>query len=250
MVKSKAEIQHVQVPNNMCNSHELEPFDLYVYATIKRFMNTTTREAWPSLRTLKELTNSGQSKITNSISKLNGKYLDIVYKDGKKKYVFSKKYRNFEPFSKEFLDKQDLTTNEKSYIIAIQQYMFKDIEDLGKISFSTKDLSNLINIPEWSVYKHDKELQRKGYLNIIKTHNRDYDTGLPLTEKMFNMKLLGQKVIWLLSRNNERIKRNNEQLIKLQKDLRIMKKLLLQKDKQLKKLSTNTLPAKDITLKI
>jgi len=243
-------IQHVQVPNNMCLSHDLEPFDLYVYATIKRFMNNTSREAWPSMQTLKELTNSSQSRIAASISKLNGRYFDVVYKDGRKKYLFSKRYKTFEPFSNEFLDKQDLTTLEKSYIIALQQYMFKDIQDLGKVSFSIKDLASLINMPEWAIYKCDRELQKKGYLDIVKTKNRDFDTGLPMTERLFNMELLGQKIIWLLSRNNERIKKNNLQITKLQKDLKIMRKLLLQKDKQIKELAVSTLATKEVVVKI
>lgn len=250
MVKTENKLQHVQVPNNMCLSHELEPFDLYIYATIKRFMNNTTREAWPSMQTLKELTNSGQSKIAASISKLNGRYFDIIYKNGRKKYLFSKRYKNFEPFSNEFLDKQDLTPLEKSYIIAAQQYMFKDLQDLGKVSFSIKDLADLINMPEWAIYKCDRELQKKGYLSIVKTKNRDFNTGLPMSERLFNMELLGQKIIWLLSRNNERIKKNNQQITKLQKDLKIMKKLLLQKDKQIKELATSTIAAQDVVVKI
>lgn len=250
MVKSEIKLQHVQVPNNMCLSHELEPFDLFVYATVKRFMNSVTREAWPSMQTLKGLTGSGQDKIAASITKLNGKYFDIIYKDGRKKYVFSKRYRNFEPFSKEFLDKQDLTPLEKSYLIAAQQYMFKDMQDFGKISFSAKELAVLINMPEWAIYKCDRELQKKGYLSVVKTKNRDFNTGLPLTEKMFNMEMLGQKIIWMLTRNNERIKKNNDQLLKLQKDLKIMKKLLIQKDRQIHGLSSTTLHAPEVVVKI
>lgn len=249
MVNSKLKQQHVQVPNNMCSAHGLEPFDLYVYATIKRFMNNTTKEAWPSMKTLKELINSGQDKIAASIAKLNGKYFDVIYKDNKRKYVFTKRYRNFEPFSNEFLDKQDLSATEKSYLIAAQQYMFKDLQDFGKISFSTKDLSELINMPEWAIYKCDRSLQQKGYLDIVKTKNKDFTTGLQMTERLFNMGMLGQAIIWRLHKNNERIKKNNEQLVKLQKDLKVLKKLLAQKNKQLQTVTT-TLSTQEVTINL
>lgn len=245
-----SKLQHVQVPNNMCVTHEFEPFDMLVYASIKRFMNGQTKEAWPSMATLKALTGSGQSRINNSIAKLRGKYFETFIREGRRVYLFSKKYKNFEPFSKEFLDKTDLSPAEKSYIIAAQQFMFKDMKDMGKISFSTKDLSNLINMPEWEIWKCDRSLSAKGYLDVVRTKNKDFNTGLPMSEKLFNMELLGQRIIWLLSKNNERIKKNNQQIIKLQKDLKIMKKLLLQKDKQIKELATSTVATQDVVVKV
>lgn len=233
MDKIKSELQHVQVPNDMCRTHELEPFDLFVYATIKRFMNNETKEAFPSIELLKTLTHSGKDKINASIEKLNGKYFDVFNRGKNRIYKFSAKYKSFEPFSHEFLDKKDLTTVEKSYIIAAQQFMFKDITDLGKISFSVKELSELINMPEWEIWKCDRNLSSKGYIEVLKTKNRDFETGLPRTERVFNMSLLGQKIIWLLHRNNERIRQNNLKIKKLEKDLQMMKKLALQKIKEL-----------------
>lgn len=198
-------------------------------------MNNETKEAFPSLEVLKSLTGSGKDKINHSISKLNGRYFDVFNRGRQRIYKFSAKYKNFEPFSHEFLDKKDITNTEKAYIIAIQQYMFKDLRDFGKISFTSKELSELINMPEWEIWKCDRDLKNKGYLEIIKTKNRDFETGLPRTEKMFNMKLLGQKIIWLLAKNTERIKQNTTQIEKLKKELQMMKKLLLQKNKELAK---------------
>lgn len=220
----------------MCSTHKLEPFDLLVYASIKRFMNSTTREAWPSMTTLKALTGSGQDRIKASIEKLKGQYFETFIRAGRRVYVFSKRYKNFEPFSKEFLDMKNLTPLEKSYLIAAQQYMFKDINSLGKISFTTKALSYLINMPEWEIWKCDRALANKGYLDIVKTKKRNFETGLQFTERIYNMDKLGQQIIWLLNKNTERIKKNSEQILKLQKDLKTMQKLLAQKDKQIARL--------------
>lgn len=232
----KPKLQHVQVPNNMCREHVLEPFDMLVYASIKRFMNKDTKEAYPSLELLKSLTGSGKEKINASISRLNGRYLTVFNRGRHRVYRFDAKYKSFEPFSHEFLDKKDLTNLEKAYIMAVQQFMFKDVQDIGKVSFTPKELSQLINMPEWEIWKHDRELQEKGYLSIIKGKNRDFETGLPRTERVFNLDLLGQKIIWMLARNTERIKQNTEQIRKLEKDLKMMRKLVLQQDKELSKL--------------
>lgn len=246
-IKESNKLRHVQVPNNMCKTHELEPFDLLVYANIKRFMNQQTKEAWPSIATLKSLIGSRSDKIRESISRLKGKYFGVYMKGRKAVYVFSKRYKNFEPFSYEFLDKSDLTPAEKAYIIASQQFMFKDIQDLGKMSFSAKDLSQLINMPEWEIWRHDRSLRDKGYLNVIQTKNRNFETGLPLTEKVFDLKTLGQQIIWQLTRNNERIQHNSEQLRKLQKDLQLLKKLIQKQKKAAPKEET---PADELLLNL
>lgn len=236
MEKQKLSLQHVQVPNNMCLEHTLEPFDMLVYACIKRFMNQQTGEAFPSIRTLQQMLGCHPQKIKASIDRLRGKYFSTYFDGRKQVYVFSGKYRNFEPFSYEFLDKQDLTYMEKAYVVAIQQYMFKDVEDLGKVSFTTKQLSDLINMPEWEIWKHDRSLQDKGYLNLVKTKNRDFATGLPMTERMFDMEKLGQHLIWLLFKNTQRIRQNSERIKKLQKDLMMMRKLVAQQGKEITKL--------------
>ena len=57
-----SEKQHVQLPNNMTKSGELSPKDLLVYVTIKRHLNSTTKECFPSLDTI--VKESGISKPT------------------------------------------------------------------------------------------------------------------------------------------------------------------------------------------
>lgn len=230
IAKLAGKLRHVQVPNNMCIEHGLEPFDLLVYATIKRFMNQETKEAYPSIATIKSMIGCRSDKVRESIRKLNGKYFGVYYKGKKAVYVFSKQYKCFEPFSYEFLDRKDLTSTEKAYIISIQQFMFKDIKNYGKVSFSNTDLEKLINMPSWEIRRHDRALQEKGFLELIKTKNRDFTTGLPLMEKLFDMQSLGQQIIWKLCANAKRVRENNSRMKSLMKDVVVFRKLLKQKD--------------------
>lgn len=43
--------QHIQVPNDMCKEHNLDPTDVYVYSYLKTYMNKDTYEAFPSMET-------------------------------------------------------------------------------------------------------------------------------------------------------------------------------------------------------
>lgn len=99
-------LQHVQVPNNMCVTHDLEPFDVLVYANIKKYMNKNTLEAWPSVTVIAQNIGCKREKVIESIRKLNGRWF-TVYKKGKKNvYSFNRKYTGFEPFSYGFLEKK------------------------------------------------------------------------------------------------------------------------------------------------
>ena len=237
-------LQHVQVPNNMCVTHDLEPFDVLVYANIKKYMNKDTLEAWPSITVIAKNIGCKREKVIESIRKLNGRWF-TVYKKGKKNvYSFNRKYTEFEPFSYGFLEKKDITNLAKAYILVIQQFMFKDLKHFGKVSFTNSELSELINMSAWEIRKCDRELLEKGYLNKIKTKLKDFDTGLPRYEKVFNLARLKQAIIWLLYENKRLAAENNEMIDGIYKDaqlslkqnskLRIqveqLKKQLLEKD--------------------
>ena len=225
-------LQHVQVPNNMCLGTGLEPFDLLVYANIKRYMNQETKEAYPSRELLRTVIGSGDRRISQSIEKLSGKFMGVYNKGKKKVYTFKRPYKHFEPCSTELLDKEDLTPNEKGYLIATQQYMFKDLQGYGKVTFSVKELSKLINMPEWEIWKCDKALRDKGYLEVLTTKNRDFDTGLPIKERLYNLEKLGQGIIWELSRYKKMIEQNDKTTKRLKKDIKKLLELLDKKTEE------------------
>ena len=72
-------------------------------------------------------------------------------------------------FSEEFLETQNIDLNEKSYVIASQHTMFKDIEGFGKISYSDTELSKIINMDRHSIAKYNKSLEEKGFLTVVPT---------------------------------------------------------------------------------
>ena len=63
--------QHVQLPNDMTKSGELSQKDLLVYVTIKRYMNSKTKECFPSLDTIVKVSGVSKPTVRKSIENLN-----------------------------------------------------------------------------------------------------------------------------------------------------------------------------------
>lgn len=219
--------QHTQVPNDMAKDG-LTPRDQLVYAVIHSH-NNSTNECFPSLQTLSEESQLSIPTIRSSIKILEDKDYIRVEKKGRKNYYYFKKYVNFEPFGPEFLKKKDITPTTKAYLIAAQQFMYKDVEGIGKISYTNTELSKQINMPESSIRKSNKELERSNYLTIVKNEARDIETGCKTDTKIFNLSKLGQAIIWVLQNHEERIEQNSE-------DIRELKKKVEEQDKLIKAL--------------
>lgn len=216
--------QHVQLPNNM--TEKLTPQDILIYLTIKRYMNGETKEAFPSLETIKMKSGASIPTVRKCIDNLKAaKYIEVK-KQGRQNIYKFLQWDKFEPFSYDFLDKEDLTFTEKAYIAASQQFMFKDIEGIGKISAKTKVLSNTIKMPEKTIYQCDANLKRKGYLTIIENELRDKETGCKTRTKVFNLAKLCQAVIWTLKDHEERIQENTDSIAKLTKTIENQNKLI------------------------
>lgn len=96
--------------------------------------------------------------------------------------------------------------------------MFKDLKNFGKVSFTNSELAELINMSVWEIRKCDRELLSKGYLDKIKTKLKDFNTGLPRYEKVFNLVKLRQAIIWLLYENKKLAAENNNLIDSIYKD--------------------------------
>lgn len=216
--------QHTQVPNNMAKDG-LTPRDQLVYAILHSH-NNPSNECFPSLQTLSEESQLSIPTIRSSIKSLEDKEYIKVEKKGRKNYYYFTKYIHFEPFGPDFLKKKDITPTTKSYLIAAQQFMFKDVEGVGKISYPNTTLSEQINMPESSIRKCNTELERKNYLTIIKNESRDIETGCKTDTKIFDLNKLGQAIIWVLQNHEERIEQNTEDIAKLKEKLNAQQKLI------------------------
>jgi predicted transcriptional regulator len=223
--------KHVQVPNNMTDNDELEPRDLLVYATIKKYVNYQTNETFVGLEKISEDSGYAIPTIRKSIEILKNKNYITVTKKGRSNLYKFNPYKKFEPFSYDFLDRKDLAANEKAYIIASQQYMFKNIEGMGKITYDNERHGQILNLSGKTVQRLDKSLIDKGYLNIIQTSAVDGSTGLKINEKIFYLNELEQAVIWTLQKHDEKINEHDTRLDTLEKQL----KIVLKENTELKK---------------
>lgn len=217
----KVNKQHVQLPNNMIKKDGLEPRDLLVYAVLKKYMNNESKECFPSLETLSKESGYSINTIRNSIKLLQANNYISIRKEGRKNIYRFNPYKNFEPFSYDFLE-FDLDPNEKAYILASQQFMIKDQDGIGKTTYSNETLSEKLNISSRTITRLDNSLVEKGYLNIVKTKAKDPETGLFINEKFFHLDELGQAIIWTLQKHDEEIEELKETTSSNSKDLKIV----------------------------
>ena len=107
--------KHVQLPNGLIKTDSIVPKDLLVYLAIKRFEDWETHTAYPSLKEIAKVCGCTEKTVSESIKRLVATdYLEVEkYKKGKK--YFFKKYKGFEAFALELLDRDDLSFTEKQY---------------------------------------------------------------------------------------------------------------------------------------
>lgn len=229
MEKNK-NLQHVQVPNNMTKDLEVKPKDLLVYACIKKYMNKKTKEAFPSLETISELSGLSIPTIRKSINILKKYNYLTVRKEGRKNVYKFNPYIKFEPFSYEFLEKKDLGPTTKGVLLGAQQKMFKD-NGFGKISLSDSELAKHLNISTKTLYRVNRELVSKGYLDLIKLNVKDPETGLFINEKLYHLNELEQAIVFTLQNHENRLDKNEQDI----KDLKQQMDIVLRENRELKK---------------
>lgn len=213
--------KHVQLPNGLIKIDSIIPKDLLIYLAIKRFEDWDTHTAYPSLREVSKLCGCTEKTVAESIKRLVASdYLKVEkYKRGKK-YTF-KKYKNFEAFSLEFLDREDLSFTEKQYLAAQQQFLIKE-DHLGKTTYSSYEMSSKINMSPSTIQRCDRSLMAKEYLTIVSTNIRDSETGLLKKEKIFNLEKFGQAVVFVLQNHEMSIQELKEENQSLKKNQDIM----------------------------
>lgn len=205
----------------------LTPRDKLIYVAIRRYMDKSTMESFVSYSKITQDTGAAANTIKKSVDNLiREEYLNTRKVGRKIYYIFNNK-KKFEPYSYDFLDRKDLSFTEKSYIIASQQYMFKDGEsEQGKISYTNKELSGLIKMSESTISRANHSLESKGFLE-----------GANLPTKTFNLRELDQVFIWKFKEQDEKIQENTDRIEELEKQVREISKInskLLEENKKLK----------------
>ena len=158
--------QFVIYPHNDNEINSLTPADKLIYLVIRRYMNQNDMTSFVSYARITKDCGAAAKTIKKCVDNLVKEgYLEVKRIDKRIQYKFNNK-KKFEPFSYEFLDNPNLTFTEKSYIVASQQYMFKDNEE-GNISYTNKELSKLIKMSEPTISRCNHSLENKGYLKDI-----------------------------------------------------------------------------------
>lgn len=226
--------QHVQVPSMDLKANNLQNIDPYVYACIKRYMNTSTREAFPSIQKLIE--DSGLSKATllKAIKRLeDAGFFSITREYGTSNHYLFNEEKKFEIFSYEFLDDKDLTPKEKAYLVASQQYMFKG-EKLGGITFSSEKLAASIGLSLPSLRKYESSLEEKGILTKTPI-KKDNATGLNVYERIYDFEKFCNILALKFIQQDEKIDNHEIRIKHLEEQL----KLVLEENKRLKEMQSN-----------
>jgi DNA-binding transcriptional ArsR family regulator len=221
-MKKEVSIQHVQVPIKIAAGDNLEPKDLLVYASIKRFDNPQ-HECFPSLAKVSELSSLSIPTIRKSIAKLKAAGYITIEKRGRSDYYFFSPYKNFEVFSYDFLDKEDLTASEKAYILVTQQHMYKkDQTHTGVLSYSERELAELNNMSKTMVHNCNESLKSKGYLRIADKFDIEAKEG----DKVFDLAKFGQSVVFAIMNHEERITEQEERQLRLEKEIEELKSVI------------------------
>lgn len=215
-------LQHIQLPNSL-EDYGLTPKDKFVYIVIKSF--DKGKGCFPSLEKIAKRAGTSVPTIRECTKRLlDSGVIEVIKRGRGKEYIF-KKYLKFEPFSEDFF-KADLSFGAKSYMAAIQQYLITDIEGIGKLSIPRRKISKQLLIPESSTRKYDMELQRRGVLQIVKNNSRDIETGCKTDTRIYNLRAIGQAIIWKLRDHEDRITENEVAIANLKEKLESQTKLI------------------------
>lgn len=186
-------------------------------------MNKDTYEAFPSMETLAKDAGVSKTTVNKAIKNLVANGDISVRKEGRKNvYKFNPSSKNFEMFTYKFMRDVDLTSQQRIYIILTQQYMYKDEEGYGKLTYSNQELSEEIGLSVSTIYRRNKELEDKGILQVIDTDKKDPETGVAIQLKLFDLSKIAQDVLFIkkkLEEHDKEIKENSKTIKLLSKEV-------------------------------
>lgn len=215
----KNKVQHVEVPQPKEKETSLKPFDYLVYANIRRYVNKDTMTCFPSLDTIADKCGSTIPTIRQSIKRLlKEKMFEAIIRTGQSTmYKFTNLLDGFEMFTSEFLDSEELTPEEKAYLIGLQAKSYKN-NDLAITTYSNSELSSMLNLSRKSIIKYNKSLREKEIMSELQTSVKDTETGLCKSAKVIDLNKIGQAVLFI----NERVDNHEERIQQLEKELKMV----------------------------
>ena len=168
--------QFIKLPTKQSfEKSDLIPEEEFIYIGLRSFLNGETKQCNPSYRTIAEkLKIKGVDTVSKYLKSLEKKGYIKIHDNGLKKskdYEFIKDLPNFEKFKPEFIQSEDFTFQQKSFLTSIQRLQYKNEENgIGNISYQEFEIADKINTSPSIVNKRMKELSNKGIVTITKTN--------------------------------------------------------------------------------
>lgn len=215
-------MKHTEVPHeldNLKDGHTIEHGDKVIYASIRRYMNATTRECFPALNTIAISLKCSINKVRRAIERLVDTGLIEKCSDGRKNHYYfpeSEFDKRFEMFTDEFLD-MDLPLNVKEYYMDIQQYLYGKDTGIGKCALSNAELARRTGWTTISIKKYNTILIEKNLLEEEETTQKD-EAGFPIIQKRFDLQGFNQAVLWV-KQVNEAIINHEDRIAALERKL-------------------------------
>lgn len=135
-------------------------------------MNKDTYTCYPSIRTITDKCGITDKTVQVSIKRLvKWGYIEILKEKHNQRnniYKFKKLYDNFERFTNEFLDNEEIDANEKAYLIGLQSQCYKN-GDYALTTYSNEQIADKLNISRYSVSRFNKSLKAKDIMFELQT---------------------------------------------------------------------------------
>lgn len=216
----------------------LKKYEILIYVCIRRYMNSKTLEAWPSIATIAKESGCARKTVLEIIERIEEKgYIKVIKKGRCNHYLFNNE-KHFEPFSYEFLDNPNLTKSEKLQILCTQQYMDKtsvfdengEEQGVGTICMSDSQLAKCTGLERHTISKNNKSLIDKGFATQISLQTRDSETGLINKQTVYNLNAIGQAIVFALRNHEQRINDHDDRLSTLEKEIAQLRRELFLRD--------------------
>ena len=200
--------RHIELPTTEGIS-DITPQDQLIYLGIRSFMNKDTLEAFPSQETIAERVGCCRNTVRKCIKNLIEKdYIKIRIEGRKQIYIFNK-FKQFEPFSYEFLEDKSKSFTKRAMLTASQRYMTGKETGIGKITYSKMELAKLINMPYSTLVRTSRELTEDGIIV-----NKKLPSGQQ--QMQFQLEKYHQGIVKVLLNHEERIENTEDKVSKLE----------------------------------
>ena len=203
--------RHIELPSSE-GINDLTPQDQLIYLGIRSFMNKDTLEAFPSQQTVAERIGCCYKTLRKWVKNLIDKKYIEVRKEGKKIIYKFNKFKQFEPFSYEFIEDKTISFTQKALLASTQQYMYDKESGTGKVSYSKMELAEKINMPYSTLVKATRELANKEIIEIVKLNSKDEITGCNKQQMQFNLAKYHQGIVKVLLNHEQRIENTEDKV--------------------------------------